>query len=290
MKPTVSITKVLAELADEVSRNLSFAYQDNIRVSYGEETITESCLLNLKRKLGPLVDIDTFSKSKESKVTGADWEWHFVGSKFVASFRVQAKRVTKNGGISGVLRQSKTSPAPQADLLISDAKKHNMVPLHCFYCAEEHRTKWVAAPTSAEGHVPLLTGCLIADAATVRLANPKNLTEIEQLTVPWHFMFSEKVFQQRAVLYEKRFVAPAMTFEVSSETIAITPDTKLPLMSFKIPNLNKNLDDRQKVGIRSLDQYKVDRNFLKETALERNVSRIMEIDISDPDFFKMQLG
>jgi hypothetical protein len=290
MNPTISITKALVELADEVSRNLSFAYQDNIRVSYGEETITESCLLNLKRQLGSLVQIDTFSKSKESKVTGADWEWHFLGAKLVASFRVQAKRVTKNGRISGVLRQSKTSTAPQADLLISDAKKHNMVPLHCFYCAEEHRTKWVSAPTVAGGHVPLLTGCLIADAATVRVANPKSLTEIEHLTVPWHFLFSEKVFQQRASLLEKRFVAPTTTFGVLSETVAIRPGTKLPSMSFKIPNLNNDPDDQPKIGIRSRNQYEIDRNFLKETALERNVSRIMEIDASDRDFFKMRFG
>lgn len=42
---TRPIITTLLELADATSRNLDFAHRPGVRVSYGEETITETSLL-----------------------------------------------------------------------------------------------------------------------------------------------------------------------------------------------------------------------------------------------------
>ena len=96
MKP--SLLHTLLELGHNTSQNLEFAHNDQA-TSYGEETITETNLLELRRRLPEQVKVRTFSKVKESHVTGADWEWHIIGSIWTLKLRVQAKRVRSSGAI-----------------------------------------------------------------------------------------------------------------------------------------------------------------------------------------------
>ena len=60
------------ELGDATSRNLKFLHRDDVWVSYGEETITESNLLEITRRHPRLVRVRTFPKPVEA-TNGADW-------------------------------------------------------------------------------------------------------------------------------------------------------------------------------------------------------------------------
>ena len=92
----LAITRTFLELGDATSRNLEFSHCDDVWVSYGEETITETNLLGIRRRHPALVRIRMFPKLLEAK-NGADWEWHVVGRRRTLRMRVQAKRVQRNG-------------------------------------------------------------------------------------------------------------------------------------------------------------------------------------------------
>jgi hypothetical protein len=86
----------LLELANATSQNLAFAHRDDVSVSYGEETITESNLLELRRRHPKTITLSTFGNMAESQI-GADWEWHIIGLHWTFRMRVQAKRLQKDG-------------------------------------------------------------------------------------------------------------------------------------------------------------------------------------------------
>ena len=69
----VSPLSTMEHLGDATSLNLQFSYRTDVPVSNGEETITESNLLELTRRLSDVVHLRTFTKHQESKV-GSDWE------------------------------------------------------------------------------------------------------------------------------------------------------------------------------------------------------------------------
>ena len=94
MKLDLALT--FLELGDATSHNLGFSHRNNVWVSYGEETITETNLLEITRRHPRLVDIRTFPKQVEA-TNGADWEWHIIGSMRTLRMRVQAKRLQRNG-------------------------------------------------------------------------------------------------------------------------------------------------------------------------------------------------
>ena len=71
MKSDMTVT--LLRLGDSTSRNLQFSHRPDVWVSYGEETITESNLLEIRRRHPELARVRTFPKRKEAK-NGADWE------------------------------------------------------------------------------------------------------------------------------------------------------------------------------------------------------------------------
>ena len=61
------MTATLLELGDATSRNLEFSHRDDVWVSYGEETITETNLLEIRRRHPERVDVRTLSKPVEAK-------------------------------------------------------------------------------------------------------------------------------------------------------------------------------------------------------------------------------
>lgn len=169
----------MEHLGDATSRNLEFSYRPDVPVSYGEETITESNLLELRRRHSDVVHLRTFSKHREAKV-GADWEWYIVGRKRTLRMRVQAKRVTSNNvlrirhAIGGTGRQ-------QRELLIQSALADRMRPMYCIYCTESQRSLF-------RQRGPLQTGCLLADARKLPL-HTRSLESIERACWPWHYLF-----------------------------------------------------------------------------------------------------
>ena len=183
------------ELGDATSQNLEFSQRDNVSVSYGEETITETNPLEIRRRHPDRIHLYTFSKAAEAK-TGAGWERHIVGGRRTAKMRVQAKRVQRNK-VLRVKHKIATSGIQQRDLLIKDAGAVRMKPVYCIYCTETQRNIWTQ-PKAPPGYLNHHTGCLLADALDVPLAT-RNLDEIEEKCIPWHYLVERAVF-----VHEKR--------------------------------------------------------------------------------------
>lgn len=190
LKPAMTAT--LLRLGDSTSRNLEFSHRPNVWVSYGEETITESNLLEIRRRHPELVRVRTFPKREEAK-SGADWEWHIVGRRRTFKMRVQAKRVQCNGVLK-VKHKVKSSGRQQRYLLIAGARAARMKPVYCIYSTEQQRTIWTQ-PKARPGYRTFQTGCLLADAADVPLFTRK-LDEVEQKCIPWHYLFEPTVSRQ----------------------------------------------------------------------------------------------
>ena len=187
------LLRTLLDLGHATSQNLSFAY-GNEAISFGEETITEMNLLEIRRRHPDQVRIRTFPKAVESLETGADWEWHIVGRRYTLKMRVQAKRVTKRGSIRGITKHARTSPLPQIDLLVRDSLKNNMKPAYCFYSCEAQRAIWTTKIIDGDG-TAFEAGCLMADARIVKSCMPKRLTEIEPFAIPWHYLWSRQLYE-----------------------------------------------------------------------------------------------
>lgn len=173
------------ELGDATSRNLKFSHCPDVYVSYGEETITETNLLEIRRRHRDRVHLHTFSKSKEAE-NGADWEWHIIGDYLTLKMRVQAKRTQyKKGGL-------RIKYNNQRKRLLDRSKCEDMKPIYCFYCTEPQRSFWKQAQVNNDFE-GFQTGCLLADANDVP-ETAKKLCEVEDKCIPWHYLFQREEF------------------------------------------------------------------------------------------------
>lgn len=189
----VDLTFTFLELGDATSRNLGFSHRDDVWVSYGEETITETNLLAIRRRHPEHVRVRTFPKQVEA-TNGADWEWHIVGLRRTLKMRVQAKRLQRNG-VLRVKHTVKSTGAEQRDLLIAGAVVEGMKPVYCIYCTELQRTFWKEIQTVA-GLTGIETGCLLVGAGDVPSTTTR-LDEIEADCRPWHHLFAPEVELQK---------------------------------------------------------------------------------------------
>lgn len=177
---TSNLVKTFLELGDATSRNLKFSHRPDVYVSYGEESITETNLLEIRRRHSDRVHLETFPKKKESQ-SGADWEWHIVGDYLTLKMRVQAKRTQyKKCRLRIKYNQ-------QRKLLLDCARAANMRPMYCIYCTEPQRKIWTKCHPVYDFE-EYQTGCLLADANHVPETTTK-LREIEHKCFPWHFLF-----------------------------------------------------------------------------------------------------
>ncbi len=283
----ISLLHTLLELGHSTSKNLEFAHSPDVKVSYGEETITEMNLLEIRRRHPHKVTLLTFSKSQESKNTGADWEWHIIGSVYTLKMRVQAKRIHKAGGIGKLQQMGKEAAKPQIDLLIEDAKANSLFPAYCFYCAEPQRSYWVKG--TVEGQVEAFeTGCLIADAETVKSKSPKKLYEIENDTVPWHFLCTRHKFSVSQSPYLQRFQEDLPIERYMEEVIPSyedrATDVGLPTI-FQLNDGRSRLDERK--GI-SRTPEAVGKEIIPEDFKRRGITRFLKIDMRTPDLFAIR--
>ena len=180
------------ELGDATSRNLAYSQREGVGVSYGEETITETNLLEIRRRHSKHVHLHTFTKQAESR-NGADWEWHIVGRKWTLKMRVQAKRVQRDEVLK-IKHKVKSSGMQQRDLLIAGATAEKMKPVYCIYCTEGQREFWTqdkALPRFGSFE----SGCLLAGAENVP-QDTNRLVEIEEKCKPWHYLFFPGVLKR----------------------------------------------------------------------------------------------
>ena len=169
------LTRTLVELGDATSHNLEFSHQPGVLVSYGEETITEINLLEIRRRHPTRTVLQAFSKHQEAR-NGADWEWHIVGRRRTLKMRVQAKRVQRNDVLK-IKHTIGSTGKQQREALIRRAHADALKPVYCIYCTERQRSTWKQAglPGFFQSYQ---TGCLLADADDVPLATTR-LAEIE---------------------------------------------------------------------------------------------------------------
>lgn len=103
-----------------------------LEINFGEETITDLLLMDLKRKRPSTSRIIQTPKTKE-KDKGTDWEW-WIGSDRTSwiRFAVQAKKLHIDSGRYNGLSH-KVGSTLQIDLLERYASANDAVPLYCFY-------------------------------------------------------------------------------------------------------------------------------------------------------------
>ncbi len=106
-------------------------------LSFNEETITETILLDLQTNYPGHVQVVAFNKLEEAQ-TGADWLWSFVNANGSQSLTmlVQAKRLENSERSYLKLDQNigkRTPPIRQIDQLLATAKQQNVPALYAFY-------------------------------------------------------------------------------------------------------------------------------------------------------------
>lgn len=280
----IGLLNSLLELAHATSQNLDFAHLKGVNVSYGEETITETNLLELRRRHPGVVTLRTFGKKAESK-NGADWEWHIIGRARRFGMRVQAKRLQQNNVLK-IPHAVKSSKAEQIDLLISDSKASGLMPVYCFYASEKQRTKWKAS-AGFGATSPFEFGCLLASAHRVRRKMPKSLGDIEADCVPWHYLVDQRRFQQ--IRNVGMLGAPSSLSFLSTEGLLHLPIAESSISQVTerpdfptIDDLNRpdaKLSDRE--GIVEGASRRFDFEEGADIFQDRRISRLIEIDVRD---------
>jgi hypothetical protein len=274
------LLRTLLELGHATSQNLDFAYR-NGTISFGEETITEMNLLEIRRRHPDQVRIRTYPKARESAETGADWEWHIVGRRYTLKMRVQAKRVNKLGSIKGVAKRAPTSPLQQVDLLIRDAAKHKMRPVYCFYSSEAQRSIWTR-DGSEEDRTAFEAGCLLSDARIVKRRMPKRLDQIEPWTVPWHYLWSRRLYDFSSGPYLVRF-AESEEYRTMDQvwTAASVPDGPDASQRFPtVAELNEGLvDGTDATGIFQTRDVDLVEDYEPDAHRERGISLLIVVDV-----------
>jgi len=276
-----SLLHSLLELAHATSQNLGFAHQDDVHISYGEETITETNLLELRRRHPKTISVNTFGKRTESQ-NGADWEWHIIGRARKFRMRVQAKRLQKNDRLR-ISHKVASSGDQQIDLLIDDAKANHLMPVYCFYTSERQRGFWKIGDAASKWN-GFEAGCLITSAYTVKAKMPKSLPEIETDCVPWHYLvdqgnFTVKKYSKSSNIGDHSKFLTAISDSVS----ALRVIDRAALNQF--PTLDElNSSQRPKREIRGLaeagsDDYK--RRRSDGEYCERGIGKLVELDVRE---------
>lgn len=165
---------------------------NNMNTPMGEETITETLLLDLVLELGPHLAVEPFTKYVESHETGADWEWWFCDrpGEPVFGMRVQAKRLksTKAGVLYYDLAYTPTNGKRQVDRLCDAAKLKKLPAIYALYNGSELDLNHFPWQCCREPASPSVFGVsmLSGDAARVLADNDTmTLSDVGPLSLPW---------------------------------------------------------------------------------------------------------
>jgi len=104
-----------------------------LRIRFGEETITDLLLLELKRIGSGQIHIIQTPKYVE-QTSGTDWEW-WIGQDRLGwwRFAIQAKKLDSNTRRYDGLGHKVGGITPQMELLRQYAEVNHAIPLYCFY-------------------------------------------------------------------------------------------------------------------------------------------------------------
>lgn len=143
--PRVVIGAALIDRAFWVMERLEQARGLGARLD--EETITQTVLLDLRAMLGVHVQVTEFTRTEESRATGADWEWWFcdgVGQRLFG-MRVQAKKLKRlrygvhgyDFGYTPASERKKADPTRQVDRLVAAAARDRLPAVYALYNGPE---------------------------------------------------------------------------------------------------------------------------------------------------------
>lgn len=158
----------------------------------GEETITETLLLDLALELGPHLTVEPFTKYIESHKTGADWEWWFCDGRGqpVFGMRVQSKKLkkTKGGVLYYDLNYASKNGKRQVDRLCESAEANRLPAVYALYNGPELDLSQFSWPCCNEPASPAVFGVSMLSGNGARfLADNGNMTlgDVGQLSLPW---------------------------------------------------------------------------------------------------------
>lgn len=163
-------------------------------LSFNEETITETILLDLKTSYPGHVQIIAFNKAQEA-ATGADWLWSFVsadGSKSLTML-VQAKRLEDAEQIYGGIARKigkRSPPVRQIDQLLATARRQHVPAIYAFYNHVANGSRIPRKCKSLKHADPdqiLGFGISLAEASAVSGALPDETFDTHRLhSIPLH--------------------------------------------------------------------------------------------------------
>ena len=103
------------------------------RLSLGEETITDTVLLELAIRHHREVAMYKFNKTEEGK-TGADWIWCVTDGQLWFEMLVQAKKLDQTTmTYPRINRNIGNTSTRQIDRIIDVANSVDITPMYCFY-------------------------------------------------------------------------------------------------------------------------------------------------------------
>jgi hypothetical protein len=160
---------------------------------FGEETITETILLDLKLKYPGKLEIIPFTKPTEGKI-GADWEWCFASHdhQFFQRMLVQAKVLDDpETEYAHIDRKIGNTGIRQIDRLIDTSHRRGVPAVYAFY---NHVSDISRLPSNcgtigvtSPNPLPPCWGVSIADAEFVRSRLPdKTFDTLSLESVPLH--------------------------------------------------------------------------------------------------------
>jgi hypothetical protein len=180
------------------------------RIWLREDGITALNLQDLSDAAPSELVVVDFSPYRESRVTGADWEWWFVDDAGAWGAAVQAKCVKDGAYDFGYTpRGSKTR---QVDRLIQYcASFGDLHPLYCLY------NYWSASiPATERWTCPTISpfdglwGCAIADGFNIQAIaskTPSSLATVYTMLQPWHCLVCCPGASTAGIGHRARFVA-----------------------------------------------------------------------------------
>lgn len=182
----------LCSIFQSLSQRVWNDRKEGLRLSLdpSETTISENLLLELAQKHPNQIVVQKFTAHEESRVTGADWDWWFVGKRQAWSMRIQAKKFdVAKLTYRGIDYPHTKFRKRQIASLLRSAQNDNIYPAYCFYNYErtgQFAKGWrcVTSPVNE-----LLMGCTIADAHIVRGLQKRRkwtLNDILPISMPWH--------------------------------------------------------------------------------------------------------
>lgn len=151
-----SLTHGTCPVASQLCAELAEWLRD--QPSVGEESLTDWLLFQLRKRSSRRVLYHKCTRYEESRVTGADWEWWFVGNSKNFAIRVQAKKLSHDDFYPQLAYSNRRGL--QIEMLLDSARHQKMLPFYVLYYAPQSVPK---VRCDGQFHTGL-QGAFLADA------------------------------------------------------------------------------------------------------------------------------